>query len=59
MGAEMCIRDRYWFLILRSDLGAKQGDIEAVKGLNIGAAPLVDLGLKHLLNEYGIDLEKD
>jgi ABC-type nitrate/sulfonate/bicarbonate transport system substrate-binding protein len=49
----------YWFLILRSDLGAKQGDIEAVKGLNIGAAPLVDLGLKHLLTEYGIDLEKD
>jgi len=49
----------YWFLILRSDLGAKQGDIGAVKGLNIGAAPLVDLGLKHLLNEYGIDLEKD
>jgi NitT/TauT family transport system substrate-binding protein len=49
----------YWFLILRSDLGAKQGDIEAVKGLNIGAAPLVDLGLKHLLTEYGIDLEAD
>ena len=49
----------YWFLILRSDLGAKQGDIEAVKGLNIGAAPLVDLGLKYLLTEYGIDLEKD
>ena len=49
----------YWFLILKSDLGAKQGDIEAVKGLNIGAAPLVDLGLKHLLTEYGIDLEKD
>ena len=49
----------YWLLILRSDLGAKQGDIEAVKGLNIGAAPLVDLGLKHLLTEYGIDLEKD
>ena len=49
----------YWFLILRSDLGAGQGDIEAVKGLNIGAAPLVDLGLKHLLTEYGIDLEAD
>ncbi|MAV87712.1 MAG: nitrate ABC transporter substrate-binding protein [Rhodospirillaceae bacterium] len=49
----------YWFLILRSDLGAGQGDIEAVKGLNIGAAPLVDLGLKHLLIEYGIDLEAD
>lgn len=49
----------YWFLILRSDLGAKQGDIEAVKGLNIGAAPLVDLGLQQLLIEAGIDLEKD
>ncbi len=49
----------YWFLILRSDLGAGQGDIEAVKGLNIGAAPLVDLGLKHLLTEYGIDLDAD
>ncbi|NQV57995.1 MAG: ABC transporter substrate-binding protein [Rhodospirillales bacterium] len=49
----------YWFLILRTDLGAKQGDIEAVKGLNIGAAPLVDLGLKQLLIEAGIDLERD
>ena len=49
----------YWFLILRTDLGAKQGDIEAVKGLNIGAAPLVDLGLQRLLIESGIDLEKD
>jgi NitT/TauT family transport system substrate-binding protein len=45
----------YWFLILRSDLGAKQGEIEAVKGLRIGAAPLVDLGLKQLLAESGID----
>jgi len=49
----------YWFLILNKDIGAKQGDIEAVKGLNIGAAPLVDLGLQQLLIEAGIDLEKD
>ena len=49
----------YWFLILRTDLGAKQGDIEAVKGLRIGAAPLVDLGLKRLLIEAGIDLDRD
>ena len=49
----------YWFLILRTDLNAKRGDIEAVKGLNIGAAPLVDLGLKRLLIEAGIDLAKD
>ena len=49
----------YWFLILRTDLNAKRGDVEVVKGLNIGAAPLVDLGLKQLLIESGIDLEKD
>jgi ABC-type nitrate/sulfonate/bicarbonate transport system substrate-binding protein len=33
--------------------------VEAVKGLNIGAAPLVDLGLQQLLIEAGIDLDKD
>ena len=49
----------YWFLILRTNLNAKRGDVEAVRGLNIGAAPLVDLGLKRLLIEAGIDLEKD
>ena len=49
----------YWFLILRTDLNAKRGDVKAVRGLNIGAAPLVDLGLKRLLIEAGIDLEKD
>ena len=49
----------YWFLILNKNIGAKQGDIEAVKGLNIGAAPLVDLGLRQLLIEAGIDIEKD
>ena len=45
----------YWFLVLRSDLGAKRGDVEAVKGLRIGAAPGVDLGLKRLLAAAGID----
>lgn len=49
----------YWFLILRSDLGAKRGDTEAIKGLRIGAAPLVDLGLKQLLKESGIDEARD
>ena len=49
----------YWFLILRMDLNAKRGDVEAVKGLNIGAAPLVDLGLKRLLIEAGIALEQN
>jgi NitT/TauT family transport system substrate-binding protein len=52
-------QNMYWFLVLRSDLGAKRGEIEAVKGLNIGAAPLVELGLRRLLIESGIDIERD
>ena len=49
----------YWFLVLRSDLGAKRGDVEAVKGLRIGAAPGPDTGLVRLLVEAGVDLERD
>lgn len=49
----------YWFLILKKSLGAKKGDIGAVKGLSIGAAPLVNLGLKQLLRESGIDEVRD
>ncbi|NIO07112.1 MAG: ABC transporter substrate-binding protein [Deltaproteobacteria bacterium] len=45
----------YWFLVLRSDLKAKRGDLTAVKGLRIGAAPGPDLGLHRLLAEAGID----
>jgi len=52
-------QNTYWFLVLRSDLRAQKGDINAVKGLSIGAAPLVDLGLKRLLVESGIDEERD
>lgn len=49
----------YWFLIMRSDLKVAHSDISCVKGRTIGAAPLVDLGLKQLLIESGIDLDKD
>ena len=49
----------YWFLILKKSLGAKKGDITAVKGCSIGAAPLVNLGLKQLLKESGIDEARD
>jgi len=52
-------QNTYWFLVLRSDLKARKGDVSAIKGLNIGAAPLVDLGLKRLLVEAGIDVERD
>ena len=49
----------YWFLIMRSDLNVKRGDVEAVKGKRIGAAPLIDIGLIELLKEYGIDPKRD
>jgi len=49
----------YWFLIMRKDLGAKRGEIDAVKGRRIGAAPWVEMGLRSLLVEAGIDLERD
>jgi NitT/TauT family transport system substrate-binding protein len=49
----------YWFLIMHADLGAKRGDISAVKGRRIGAAPWVDMGLRGILIEAGIDLARD
>jgi ABC-type nitrate/sulfonate/bicarbonate transport system substrate-binding protein len=49
----------YWFLILHKDFGAKRGDIAAVKGRSIGAAPWVEMGLRRLLQEAGIDLARD
>ena len=35
----------YWFLVIRSDLKPKRGDLSVVKGLRIGAAPGVNLQL--------------
>ena len=49
----------YWFLVVRSDLKAKRGDLSIVKGLRIGAAPGVDLSLKRLLIDAGMDPEKN
>src|SRR6266850_8017268 len=49
----------YWFLVMRADLGARRGDVGVVKGKSIGAAPWVDMGLRRLLIEAGIDLERD
>jgi len=49
----------YWFLVLRSDLRAKRGDISAVKGLRIGAAPGPDLGLHRLLVDAGMEPKKN
>jgi NitT/TauT family transport system substrate-binding protein len=49
----------YWFLVMHKDLGIARGDIAAVKGRNIGAAPWVEMGLRRLLIEAGIDLDRD
>jgi ABC-type nitrate/sulfonate/bicarbonate transport system substrate-binding protein len=49
----------YWFLVMRADLGAARGDIGLVRGRRIGAAPWVEMGLRRLLIEAGIDLERD
>jgi NitT/TauT family transport system substrate-binding protein len=49
----------YWFLVMRADLDARQGDVGAVRGRRIGAAPWVELGLRRLLAEAGIDPDRD
>jgi ABC-type nitrate/sulfonate/bicarbonate transport system substrate-binding protein len=49
----------YWFLVMHKDLGARRGDIAAVKGRSIGAAPWVEMGLRRLLIEAGLDLARD
>jgi NitT/TauT family transport system substrate-binding protein len=49
----------YWFLVMHRDFGAQRGDLGVVKGRNIGAAPWVEMGLRRLLAEAGIDLVRD
>src|SRR5579863_6795149 len=49
----------YWFLVLHRDLGAKRGEVAAVRGRRIGAAPWVEMGLRRLLVAAGIDLVRD
>jgi len=49
----------YWLLVLRPDLGAKKGDVQAIKGLRIGAAPGPDVALRRLLIDAGIDPTRD
>jgi ABC-type nitrate/sulfonate/bicarbonate transport system substrate-binding protein len=49
----------YWFLVMRADIECARGDVNAVKGRRIGAAPWVDLGLKQLLVAASIDEVRD
>jgi NitT/TauT family transport system substrate-binding protein len=45
----------YWFLVMRADLGIARGDLAALRGKRIGAAPWVEMGLRRLLIQAGLD----
>jgi NitT/TauT family transport system substrate-binding protein len=49
----------YWFLVMHADLGGRRGEVGVVKGRRIGAAPWVEMGLRRLLAEAGIDPTRD
>jgi NitT/TauT family transport system substrate-binding protein len=48
-----------WLLVLRRDLNVRRGDITAVKGCRIGAAPGPDRAFLQLLRAVGIDPKRD
>src|SRR5258708_9277050 len=52
-------QNMYWFLVVRKDLGVARGDLRAIKGLRIGAAPGPVDGVKRMLVESGIDPERE
>jgi ABC-type nitrate/sulfonate/bicarbonate transport system substrate-binding protein len=49
----------YWYLVMRADLGVTRGDLTCVKGRRIGASSWVEMGLRALLDDAGIDVERD
>ncbi len=49
----------YWFLVMRADLGIARGDLAALRGRRIGAAPWVEMGLRRLLVAAGLDPGRD
>ena len=48
-----------WLLVVRADLQAKRGDLNAIKGLKLTAAHGPDLALKQMLMRAGIDPSRD
>jgi ABC-type nitrate/sulfonate/bicarbonate transport system substrate-binding protein len=52
-------QNMYWFLVVRKGLEAKRGDLDALRGLRIGAAPGPVDGLRHMLAESGIDPDRE
>jgi len=50
----------YWFLAVRADFAVRRGDLAALKGLRISSSTAFpELGLRHLLRQAGIALERD
>ena len=49
----------YWFLAVRADIKCERGDVSAVKGLRLSASADPGLTMKRLLEEAGIDLQRD
>ena len=49
----------YWFLVMRKDLGIARGDLAPLSGKRIGAAPWVEMGLRRLLIEAGLDPKRN
>jgi NitT/TauT family transport system substrate-binding protein len=45
----------YWFLVMRKELGIARGDLAALRGRRIGAAPWVEMGLRGLLAAAGLE----
>lgn len=49
----------YWFLVMRRELDIARGDLAALRGRRIGAAPWVEMGLRGLLTAAGLDPRRD
>jgi len=50
----------YWFLAVRAGLDVRRGDLNALKGLRISSSTAFpEVGLRHLLKQAGIDVERD
>lgn len=49
----------YWFLVMHTDRGGTRGDLDVVRNSRIGAAPWVEMGLRCLLRDAGIDQLRD
>ena len=60
-GAVLCALSHYtyWFLAVRSDVKGERGDVSAVKGLRLSASVLPGLTMKRLLEDAGIDFQRD